>query len=98
MDGALGTGLLATSSDAMSSATRVPNGIGLLDPAAQKLYLPATTGEGADTAVCGPSIPTSVQKGDVYTFSCVFAGVPTELSTVTVRQETFGSFPNVPVR
>ncbi len=92
------TALLSDATDLQSVAKGIPNGIALVDGAGQKLYMPATTTKSLDSAVCGPSLSPSVTRGDVKPITCIYAGIPESVETLTVTIPTFGSFSNVAIR
>ncbi|WP_394277262.1 hypothetical protein [Luteococcus sp.] len=90
--------LLSDPNDSISQAKGSMNGIGLIDPAGQKLFMPATTDQASSSAVCSPSFPTSIAAGDTITVSCTYAEIPTNLTSLNVQAPHFGTITNVPVR
>lgn len=90
--------LLADQNDSISQAKGSMNGIGLIDPAGQKLFMPATTDQSSSSAVCSPTFPTTIATGDTVAVSCTYAEIPTSITSLNVQAPHFGTITNVPVR
>lgn len=89
--------LLSDPNDSISQAKGSMNGIGLIDPVGQKLFMPATTDQASSSAVCSPSFPTSITVGDSIAVSCTYASVPASITRLNVQAPHFGTITNVPV-
>lgn len=90
--------MLSDPTTPVTGASGIPNGLGLLDPAGQKLYLPATRTDDPATALCSPAIPSEISAGQSITITCTYAAVPTILTQVDVTTPTFGTLHRVPIR
>ncbi|WP_394277518.1 hypothetical protein [Luteococcus sp.] len=91
------TSFLSDPTDPVSGAKGIPNGVALIDGPGGKVYMPATTTQKLDTAVCTPALPARFTQGDSMAISCTYAGVPAVTRSLTVNIPTFGSIPNVPI-
>lgn len=90
--------LLSDPNDAISQARGSMNGIGLIDPVGQKLFMPATTEQASSSAVCSPTFPVAIKAGDSIAVSCTYAEVPASITSLNVQAPHFGTITNVPVR
>lgn len=90
--------MLSDPTTPVTGASGIPNGLGLLDPVGQKLYMPATRTEDPATALCSPALPTDIRRGQTITITCTYAAVPASLTQADVTTPTFGTLHHVPIR
>lgn len=90
--------MLSDPTTPVTGASGIPNGLGLLDPVGQKLYMPATRTDDPTTALCSPAIPTDISRGQTITITCTYAAVPASLTQADITTPTFGTLHHVPIR
>lgn len=72
------------------------SGIGLVDGAAQKLYLPVLDSD--ETCLCSGELGASdVQPGGTMTIDATYGGVPDDVDAIDVRVPNFPTIAEVPV-